>query len=254
VTNHYVRFAVNGQTHFGLLSGDQIAVIHGDIFGEHQLTGQTYPLSEVQLLTPCQPSKVVCVGLNYRKHALELGMKLPGEPVIFLKPTTALLPPGGDIVYWPTVGQLDYEGEFAIVIGQQCHQVAEADAMQYIFGYTVANDVTARDLQSKDIQWSRAKSFDTFCPLGPSIVTGVDASDLALRTFLNGKLKQDGRTSDVIFSIPYMVSFVSQVMTLYPGDVILTGTPSGIGPMQVGDEVTIEIEGLGALTNRVAQP
>lgn len=254
MSKQYVRFSVENSTFYGLLEGEQITVIQGDIFGYHQPIDQVYPLSGVNLLTPCQPSKVACVGLNYRKHAMELGMQLPTEPVIFLKPTTALLPPGGDIVYWPAVGQLDYEGEFAIVIGKQCHLVAEADAMQYVFGYTIANDVTARDLQSKDIQWTRAKSFDTFCPLGPSIVTEVDASDLSLKTLLNGELKQDGRTSDVIFSIPYMVSFVSQVMTLYPGDVILTGTPSGIGPMQVGDRVEIQIEGLGTLANRVVQP
>lgn len=254
MVKHYVRFELNGSPNFGLLADEQITVIAGDIFGEHQLTDQVVPLSGVRLLTPCQPSKLPCVGLNYRKHAMELGMKLPGEPVIFLKPVTALLPPEGEIIYWPTVGQLDYEGEFAIVIGKQCHRVSEADAMQHVFGYTIANDVTARDLQAKDGQWTRAKSFDTFCPLGPSIVTGIDASDLGLRTLLNGVVKQDGRTSDVIFPIPYMVSFVSQVMTLYPGDVILTGTPSGIGPMQVGDQVEIQIEQIGSLINRVGRP
>jgi 2-keto-4-pentenoate hydratase/2-oxohepta-3-ene-1,7-dioic acid hydratase in catechol pathway len=184
-------------------------------------------------------------------HAAELGMKLPGNPVIFIKPDTALLPAGGDIVYWPMVGQLDYEGELAIVIGKQCHMVSPEDALQYVFGYTIGNDVTARDLQSKDGQWTRAKSFDTFAPLGPAIVADFDASDLTIQTFLNGEMKQDSRTSDMIFSLAEQVSFVSQVMTLYPGDVIFTGTPSGIGPMQIGDEVEIRIEGLGSLKNKV---
>ncbi len=254
MSKQYVRFSLDGSTCYGLLHGDQIAVIQGDIFGAHQLTDRIVPLSSITLLTPCQPSSIVCVGLNYRQHALELGMQLPSEPIIFLKPHTSLLPHRGDIVYWPMVGQLDYEAELTIVIGQRCHQVREADAMQYVFGYTIANDVTARDLQRKDGQWTRAKSFDTFCPLGPSIVTGIDASNLRLKAILNGQVKQDGSTSDLIFTIPQLVSFVSQVITLHPGDVILTGTPSGIGPMQVGDEIRIEIEGLGALTNRVVAP
>lgn len=254
MSKQYVRFSLAGNTHYGLLANNQVAEIQGDIFGEHHVTDRVHPLDSVSLLTPCLPSKIACVGLNYRKHAIELGMKLPTEPVIFLKPTTALLPIDGNIVYWPMVGQLDYEGELTIVIGKQCHLVTPAGALQYVFGYTMANDVTARDLQGKDGQWTRAKGFDTFAPLGPSIVTGIDVSDLALQTFVNGEIKQDGRTSDMIFSIAEQVSFVSQVMTLYPGDVILTGTPSGIGPMQVGDQVEVRIEGLGSLTNRVVKP
>jgi len=173
---------------------------------------------------------------------------------MFIKPPTTLLAPFGDVVYWPMVGQLDYEGELAVIIGKECHMVNEAEALDYVFGYTIANDITARDLQRKDGQWTRAKSFDTFLPLGPSIVTGIDASDLGLQTYVNGELKQDGRTSDLIFGVPYLVSFISQIMTLYPGDVIITGTPFGIGPLQVGDEVEVRIEGLGVLRNRVVRP
>ena len=224
------------------------------VFGEYQVTEVEYSLDAVQLLTPCEPVTIVCVGLNYRKHALEIGMALPADPVLFIKPATTLLEPDGEIVYWPMVGQLDYEGELAVVIGKKCHMVDEAEALDYVFGYTVANDMTARDLQRKDGQWTRAKSFDTFLPLGPSIVTGINAEDLSLQTYVNGEIRQDGRTSDLIFPLGYLVSFISQIMTLEPGDVILTGTPSGIGELQVGDEVEVRIEGLGALRNKVVAP
>ncbi len=249
----YIRFLYEHHIQYGLLEGNTITVIDGDIFGKHQLTDITCELSEVQLFTPCQPNTIVCVGLNYRQHAAELGMKLPEDPVLFLKPTTTLLPHQGDIVYWPMVGQLDYEGELTVVIGKECHMVSEEDALDYVFGYTIANDVTARDLQRKDGQWTRAKSFDTFLPLGPSIVTGIDASNLALKTLVNGEIKQDSITSDLIFGIPCLISFISQVITLRPGDVILTGTPSGIGPVHVVDEIEVQIEGLGSLTNRVVK-
>lgn len=250
----YIRFSLDGNTYYGLLQGNQIVIIEGDIFADYKFTDRVVPLEDVTLLPPCQPGSIVCVGLNYRQHALEMGLELPSEPIIFLKPHTSLLPHQGDIVYWPSVGRLDYEAELAIIIGRQCHMVSEEDAMQYVFGYTIANDVTARDLQRKDGQWTRAKSFDTFCPLGPSIVTGIDAGNLRLKAILNGQVQQDGSTADLIFNIPQLVSFVSQVFTLNPGDIILTGTPSGIGPMQVGDEIQIEIEGLGTLTNRVVAP
>jgi len=254
VFTHYIRFSFDGKTHYGQLQGDQVAIIAGDIFSDFELTDQIVPLESVTLLTPCQPRSIVCVGLNYRQHALEMGLQLPSEPVIFLKPQTSLLPHGGNIVYWPMVGRLDYEAELAVVIGKRCHRVSKEEAMRYIFGYTIANDVTARDLQSKDGQWTRAKSFDTFCPLGPSIVTDIDGSNLRLKAILNGQVKQDSTTADLIFNIPQLVSFISHVLTLHPGDVILTGTPSGVGPMQVGDEIRIEIEGLGHLINRVVAP
>lgn len=249
----YIRFSVEDCIQYGLLDGNTIVVIEGDIFGQHHMTEQTYELSEVQLLTPCAPNTIVCVGLNYRQHAAELGMQLPEDPVLFLKPSTTLLARGGDIVCWPMVGQLDYEGELAVVIGKECHMVEEKEALKYVFGYTIANDVTARDLQRKDGQWTRAKSFDTFLPLGPAIVTETDASDLWLKTRVNGEVRQDSRTSDLIFPVPYLVSFISQVMTLKPGDIILTGTPSGVGPVQVGDEIEVQIEGLGSLSNRVVK-
>lgn len=254
MSKKYVRFRVEDRVHYGVLEGSDIKVLVGDVFGEHQVTDVVYSLDGVHLLTPCEPVKIVCVGLNYRKHAVEIGMALPKDPVLFIKPATTLLEPEGSIVYWPMVGQLDYEGELAIVMGKRCHMVDEAEALDYVFGYTIANDMTARDLQRKDGQWTRAKSFDTFLPLGPSIVTGIDAGDLALETYVNGEIRQDGGTSDLIFPIAYLVSFISQVMTLEPGDVILTGTPSGIGALQVGDEVEVRIEGLGALRNRVVAP
>ncbi|KAF0196974.1 MAG: 5-carboxymethyl-2-hydroxymuconate delta-isomerase [Bacillota bacterium] len=251
MTKKYVRFRVNDKVHYGVIGGSSINVLAGDLFDKHNVTDVVYSLDAVRLLTPCEPVKIVCVGLNYRKHAVEIGMALPTNPVLFIKPATTLLEPSGEIVYWPMVGQLDYEGELTVVMGKKCHMVDEATALEYVFGYTIANDMTARDLQRKDGQWTRAKSFDTFLPLGPSIVTGIDASDLSLQTYVNGEIRQDGRTSDLIFPIAYLVSFISQIMTLEPGDVILTGTPSGIGALQVGDEVEVRIEGLGALRNRV---
>jgi 2-keto-4-pentenoate hydratase/2-oxohepta-3-ene-1,7-dioic acid hydratase in catechol pathway len=254
MVKQYVRFEARGKTSYGLLRDQTISVVEGNVLGAFNKTAHSYPLSEVVLLPPCQPATIVCVGLNYRKHAEELSLPLPADPVLFMKPTTTLLPHGGEIVYWPGIGQLDYEGELAVVVGKRCHMVTEKQAMDHVFGYTIANDITARDLQRKDGQWTRAKSFDTFLPLGPSIAAGIDPSDLALQTYVNGHLKQDGRTSDLIFGIPYIVSFISQVMTLYPGDVIITGTPSGIGPLQVGDEVEVRIEGLGSLRNRVGKP
>jgi len=251
LSKQYVRFSFEEGSCYGLLEGNKVTVLEGDIFGQHSTTDKCLSMDEISLLTPCQPSKIICVGLNYRKHAEELSLAIPEDPVLFLKPATTLLEQGGKVVYWPTIEQLDYEGELAVVVGKHCHMVAEEQALDYVFGYTIANDITARDLQRKDGQWTRAKSFDTFLPLGPSITTGIDASDLGLQTLVNGVKRQDGRTSDLIFSVPYLISFISSVMTLYPGDVIITGTPSGIGPMQVGDKVEVCIEGLGALHNEV---
>ncbi len=250
----YIRFRLEGQTHYGLVQDEKVRFLEGDLFANPAVTDREVELSQVQLLAPCLPGKAVCVGLNYRRHAEELGMKLPDEPIIFLKPSDAVIGPNDTIVYWPTIGQLDYESELTIVIGKAGRDIPEAEAVDYVFGYTIANDVTARDLQRKDGQWTRAKGFDTFLPIGPRIVVGIDASDLRLQAIHNGQVKQDSRTSDMIFSIPQMVSFVSRVMTLYPGDLILTGTPSGIGPMQVGDTIECVIEGLGRLANTVGKP
>ncbi|MDN5362901.1 MAG: hypothetical protein PWP70_1948 [Moorella sp. (in: firmicutes)] len=249
-----VRFAVEGEICYGRLEGEDIRGLEGDIYSSPRETGRKYNLNQVRLLAPCRPGKAVCVGLNYRSHIVEMAENLPAEPVLFIKPATSIIGPEEDIIYWPLVGRLDYEAELAVVIGREAHNIREEEAGDYIFGYTVANDVTARDLQQKDGQWTRAKGFDTFLPCGPWIVRGIDPADLRVQSFLNGVQKQDGRTSQLIFSVPHLVSFISHVMTLQPGDLILTGTPEGIGPMQVGDTIEIRVEQIGSLVNRVAGP
>lgn len=211
-------------------------------------------LDEVTLLAPCQPTKIVAVGQNYAAHAAEVGGSVPAEPLLFLKPPSAVIGPNMAIAYPHHLSrQVDYEAELAVVLGRQAYRVRPEEAAQYILGYTCANDVTARDLQKRDGQWTRSKSFDTFCPLGPWIVAGLDASDLAIRCRVNGQLRQDGRTADMVFGVHELVAFVSAVMTLLPGDVILTGTPSGIGPLEPGDRVAVEIEGIGTLENHVLE-
>lgn len=197
------------------------------------------------------PEKIILTGLNYKDHARELDMKIPDEPIIFLKPPSALIGPGENIIYPEGVRRLDYEAELAIVIGKEGKKIPEKKVKDYILGYTCLNDVTARDLQKKDRQWSRAKSFDTFCPLGPWIETDLDPSDIQIQSFLNGKLKQNSRTSNFIFRIDFLISFISKIMTLKIGDIISTGTPAGIGPMQKSDKVEIVIEGIGSLKNQV---
>src|SRR5690606_13814759 len=197
-------------------------------------------------------SKVVCVGKNYAAHAEEMGGSAPEEPVIFIKPNTAIVGPNAPIVYPPSSTRVDYEGELAVVIGRPCKDVPAARAREVILGYTVANDVTARDQQQSDGQWTRGKGYDTFCPLGPWIETEVDPSDLEIRTELDGEVRQRSRTSLLLHDIPKLVEWVSTVMTLLPGDVILTGTPEGVGPMQVGQQVSVTVEGIGTLTNPVA--
>ncbi len=197
------------------------------------------------------PEKIILTGLNYKDHARELDMKIPDEPIIFLKPPSAIIGPGENIIYPEGVRRLDYEAELAIVIGKEGKKIPEKKVKDYILGYTCLNDVTARDLQKKDRQWSRAKSFDTFCPLGPWIETDLDPSDIQIQSFLNGKLKQNSRTSNFIFRINFLISFISKIMTLKIGDIISTGTPAGIGPMQKNDKVEIVIEGIGSLKNQV---
>ena len=251
------RFAGEDDPQFGVIGDDDgvatIAVLKGDpLYAGLDLTGQKVPLDDVRLLAPVIPrSKVVCVGRNYAAHAAELGGEVPDEPLIFLKPNTSVIGPGDPILYPHQSSDVHYEGELAVVIGRICRDISAADAAKVIFGYTVANDVTARDLQATDGQWARAKGFDTFCPLGPWIETSLDPSNLAVVTVLEGETKQDGRTSDMVFSVPDIVEYVSGFMTLLPGDVILTGTPDGVGPMAVGDTVSVTIEGIGTLTNRV---
>ena len=198
-----------------------------------------------------RPSKIVAVGLNYLAHARELGHEVPTEPLIFLKPTSAIVGDQDDVVYPKASLRVDHEAELAVVIGRRCKDVNEGDAFDYVRGYTCANDVTARDLQESDDQWTRAKGFDTFCPLGPQVVENLDPSSLRVVARVNGEVRQEGHTSDMLFGVPSLVAFISGVMTLEPGDVILTGTPPGVGPVQRGDLMEVEIEGIGVLRNRV---
>ena len=210
------------------------------------------PFDEVQLLSPVLPSKVVCVGRNYADHAAEMGMAVPDDPTLFMKPSTSVVGPGAQIVYPQDSTNVHHEAELAVVIGSIARHVDVEDAGSYILGYTVANDVTARDLQRKDEQWTRSKSFDTFCPLGPAIATEFNAAEgMRITASVNGELRQEGSTADMIFGPHELVAYVSRVMTLLPGDVILTGTPAGVGPMQPGDRVEVEIEGIGVLSNKV---
>ena len=215
--------------------------------------GQSHALAGVQLLNPCAPTKIVCVGRNYRDHAKELGNDVPAEPLIFLKPPSSLLAPGGSIVYPELSQNVNYEGELGVIIGKRARNVSKADALDYVFGYTCVNDVTARDLQRKDGQWTRGKGFDTFCPAGPYIVSKEDVTfdDLRVRTLLDGEVKQDGSVQDMIFPVDAIIAFVTQFMTLEPGDLIATGTPAGVGPMQPGSTVSVEIAGVGTLENRI---
>ena len=233
-----------------------MAEITGHPFGpsasEVKLSGARYALDDVRLLAPVLPSKVVAIGRNYLEHARETGSEPPAEPLIFLKPSTAVIGPGDAIVRPDQLSQrVDYEGELAIVFGRLCRDVPAARVPEVIFGYTCANDVTARDLQASDGQWARAKGFDTFCPLGPWIETSLDPADVQLTTTVNGETRQDSRTSLLIHDIATLVSYVTAVMTILPGDVLLTGTPAGIGRLVAGDSVAVSVEGIGTLTNRV---
>ncbi|WP_067481605.1 fumarylacetoacetate hydrolase family protein [Actinomadura hibisca] len=246
------RFSTAEGMAFGVVEENTIAVIAAHPFGDLEFTGRRFPLDDVRLLAPILPSKVIAIGKNYAEHAREMGGEPPAEPVIFAKPSTAVIGPREAIAYPEKLSrQVDYEGELAVVIGRMVREIPVARAHEAVLGYTCANDVTARDLQKRDGQWTRAKGFDTFCPLGPWIETEVDPSDLAIRTLVNGEVRQDARTSDLLHDIPTLVAHVSQVMTLLPGDVILTGTPAGVGPLEIGDEVTVSIEGVGDLSNRV---
>ena len=250
-----VRYRYEVRDHYGRLEGESIAPLNGPIEMLTPLVGAPpIALSEVRLLAPASPSKIVAIGLNYADHAAEGNRELPREPMLFIKPSTAVIGPGDEIVYPPQTANLHHEGELAIVIGKTARQVAPGDAQGYVLGYTCANDVTARDLQRRDVQFTRGKGFDTFAPLGPWIVTGLDPTDLALETRVNGTVRQNSRTAQLIFNCDFLVSFISQVMTLLPGDVISTGTPAGVGPMNVGDVVEVEIEQIGCLKNTIAAP
>jgi len=262
----YCRFQFNGQAHYGLVEpvAGRDAIVRillrppeeadGDMESLRTRRIETIPLDEAVLLPPVRPTKIVCVGRNYREHAAELGHEVPTEPLIFFKPTSALLAPGGTVRRPKLSQRVDYEGELGVVIGKTCYQPApDADIRQYILGYTCVNDVTARDLQNKDGQWTRAKGFDTFCPVGPLVTDEIDPwAGVGVETRVNGAIRQQGNTRDFIFSLDVVIRHIAQVMTLYPGDLIPSGTPSGVGPVVAGDVVEVTVEGVGTLRNTFA--
>ena len=247
----YVRFLHKGVPRFGVVEDDRVMLVEGSPFSTFSRVSVIGAIDDIQLLAPCQSSKIVCVGLNYRDHAQEFQLPIPDRPLLFIKPSGCVIGPEESILYPDMSKRVDFEGELAIVIGKRATQVSEAGAGSYILGYSCANDVTARDLQPKEGQWTLAKSFDTFCPIGPLITDEVDPLNLHIETRLNDAVMQSSHTGNLIFPPDFLVSYISQVMTLYPGDVIITGTPSGIGPMQVGDTVEVSIEGIGTLRNFV---
>ncbi|MCX8083797.1 MAG: fumarylacetoacetate hydrolase family protein [Calditerrivibrio sp.] len=247
------RFLSGKEEKKGLVQNDVIKEIIGSFFTGYTITDKEYKISEVNLLPPILPSKVVCVGRNYAEHAKELGNEVPEEPLIFLKPSTAIIGPEETIVYPNSSKEVHFEAELGVVIGKKCKAVTPEQAKEYILGYTCVNDVTARDIQKKENKFTRAKSFDTFCPIGPVIETELDPSNLRVSSRLNGVLKQNGNTKDMVFDPFQIISFISNIMTLLPGDIVATGTPSGVGPMNVGDTIEVEIEGIGILRNYVKQ-
>ncbi len=262
----YCRFQWNGEAQYGLVESvagrDAIVRIlvtppeeaDGDMESLRTRRIEAIPLAEAALLPPVRPSKIVCIGRNYREHAAELGHEVPKEPLLFLKATSALLPPSGTVRRPKISARVDYEGELGVVIGKTCYQPpADADIRQYILGYTCVNDVTARDLQTKDGQWSRAKGFDTFCPVGPIVTDEIDPwAGIQVETRVNGEVKQSGNTRDLIFTLDTVIRHIAQAMTLYPGDLIPSGTPSGVGPVLAGDKMEVSVEGIGTLSNTVA--
>ena len=248
----FVRFKIKSDIRYGLAFENHVLEVEGDIFNQYRVSETEHDFCDLKILSPCVPSKIIAIGLNYRSHAEELGMALPEDPLVFMKPPSAVIGPDEEIIYPEMSSQVDYEGELAVIIGKKCKSVTEEDSEKYIVGYTCFNDVTARDLQRKDVQFTRAKGFDTFAPMGPFIETDINPCNVKIETFLNGEKKQFGSTSDLIFSVKTLVSFLSKIMTLWPGDIIATGTPSGIGAMKRGDVVEVRIEGVGSLRNRVA--
>jgi 2-keto-4-pentenoate hydratase/2-oxohepta-3-ene-1,7-dioic acid hydratase in catechol pathway len=247
-----VRYqTAGGEPRCGWIQDDLVGDIDGDLFGPYMRREAKIPISDVRLLAPILPGKIVCVGRNYVEHAKELGNDVPKIPLIFLKPPSSILGPGEAIVLPPQSKQVEHEAELVVVIGKRGRNVTAEHAGEYVLGYTVGNDVTARDLQKSDDQWTRAKGFDTFCPFGPWIDTEFDVSDAVITSRVNDQPRQMGSTRDVVFGVPTLIAFISSVMTLEPGDLIFTGTPAGVGPLKAGDEVVVEIEGLGVLRNPV---
>ncbi len=246
-----VHFKADDHRHYGILEDNTITEIEGKPYRYIKRLQKRRRLKDVTLLPPCAPTKIVALGLNYHEHAIELGMEIPGSPLTFMKPSTSVVGHSDNIVYPSASAQVDYEGELAAVIKKAAWRIATEDALDYVLGYCCFNDVTARDLQSQDGQWTRAKGFDTFSAIGPWIETEINPDDITLETYLNGELKQRGSTTDLIYSLAEIINFISHVMTLLPGDVIATGTPPGVGPMYPGDTVEIKIEQIGTLRNKV---
>lgn len=246
-----LRFIYKKKVRWGILEKDAVRLLRDEPYKNILLTNARIEYEKIELLAPSLPSKIILVGLNYKDHAEELGMPVPIEPVIFLKPPTSTIAHRQDIIYPEGIGRLDYEGELALVIKKEARNIPQDKVGDYILGYTCLNDVTARDLQKKDGQWTRSKSFDTFCPFGPCLETDISPAGAHIRVYLNGKRVQDSDTSKFIFPVDYLLPFISRVMTLFPGDVISTGTPPGVGPMQVNDKIEVEIEGVGTLMNCV---
>ncbi len=248
----FVRCLVDGEPAYGVIEDTEVALIEPHPFTTYRPTGRRLPVEGLRLLAPVIPSKIVAVGRNYADHAAELGNDVPSEPLLFLKPSTAVIGPG-DPIRMPTdlSDEVSYEGEIAVVIGALVSRVTPEVAAKAVLGITCANDVTLRDVQRREQQWARAKGFDGSCPLGPAIATGVDLADIRVRTYVDGELRQDGHTSQMVFDIPRIVSEISQAMTLLPGDVVLTGSPAGVAAMRPGERVRVEIDGVGSLENPV---
>jgi 2-keto-4-pentenoate hydratase/2-oxohepta-3-ene-1,7-dioic acid hydratase in catechol pathway len=245
-----LRFSYRGRENFGVLDDQKIRLFEGSPFN-FRLLEKTVELKAVKLLAPVKPSKIVAVGLNYLDHAQELGMSVPSEPIIFLKPPSSIIGPNEPIIYPKMSKQVDFEAELAVVIKERAKNITPQEAPHYILGFTCSNDITARDLQRKDNQWTRAKSFDTFSPIGPWIETELEPDSVAIELYINGERKQCSSTSKMIFDCYFLTAFISQIMTLLPGDIIMTGTPPGVGPLEVGDLIEVKIEGIGSLVNRV---
>lgn len=248
-----VRYQLKNESpRYGWILEGKIGAIEGDIYSEYRRLEAETPLAAARLLAPAQPSKILCIGRNYVAHAQEHGAEVPKMPLIFMKPPSAIINPGDTILLPPQSQQIEHEAELVVVIGRRGRNITPEEAQDYIFGYTVGNDVTARDLQQTDGQWTRAKGFDTFCPFGPWIDTGFDASDALVTCKVSGQPRQMASTRDMVFNVSTLIAFISSVMTLEPGDLLFTGTPAGVGPLKPGDVVEVEIEGLGKLSNPVA--
>jgi len=247
-----IRYQVENETpRYGWIYEDKVGEIEGNIYGEYRRLDAKTPLADVKLFAPAEPGKIICVGRNYVEHAKELGNDVPKVPLIFLKPPSSIINPGDTILLPPQSQQVEHEGELVAVIGKRGRSVTAEQARDYILGYTIGNDVTARDLQKTDGQWTRAKGFDTFCPFGPWIDTAFDVSDVLITCKVSGQPRQMASTRDMVFSVGTLLAFISSIMTLEPGDILFTGTPAGVGALKNGDEVVVEIEGLGTLSNPV---